>query len=184
MPQSVSEAFSSFSKKFSRFKTQPEGERARNVREDEKIQDQINRQEERYELAVIGTYNIYKSPLIALGKNSTRGKAIDDDEQSLLKAYRLFKAIDDANESNGDKNTFITKVEIESPVTKKESYIHGEQFIFLQCWLRFEQGITDFIPTLEEDRNGNFHLRFVPEKSSRLSGKEKELMEKVRESFY
>ena len=184
MAQSVSDAFSKFSKKFAKFKSQPEPERSKLTRQDELLQEQINRQEERYEFAVIGSYNIYKSPLVALGKNSSRGKSIDEDEQSLLKAYKLFKTVQDANTANGDKTTFITKTEIESPIAKKDSYTRGGQFIFLQCWLRFEQGCNDFVPVLEEDKNGHFHLRFHPESQVKLSAKDKELIEKVREAFY
>lgn len=184
MGQSVADAFSNFSKKFTKFKSQPEPEIRKLSRQDQILQEQINRQEERYEFAVIGSYNLYKSPLVALGKNSSRGKSIDDDEQSLLKAYKLFKAIQDANNTNGDKTTFIKKVEIESPIAKKDTYSRGGQFIFLQCWLKFEQGVSDFVPVLEEDKNGYFHLRFQPESQVKLSAKDKELMEKVREAFY
>ncbi|MBR0032601.1 MAG: hypothetical protein IJP61_09980 [Treponema sp.] len=184
MAQKVYEAINNFSKKFAKFKAQAEPERIKTTSRDEILQEQINRQEERYEFAVIGSYNVYKSPLVALGKNSNRGKSIDEDEQSLLKAYKLFKAVNDANNTAGDKTTFINKVDIESPITKKDSYIRGGQFIFLQCWLRFEQGVENFIPVLEEDRNGYFHLRFYPEAQVKMSAKDKELIEKVRESFY
>ncbi|MBQ3671362.1 MAG: hypothetical protein II921_07800 [Treponema sp.] len=184
MAQKVSEAINNFSKKFARFKTQAEPERIKRTSRDEVLQEQINRQEERYEFAVIGSYNVYKSPLVALGKNSSRGKSIDEDEQSLMKAYKLFKAVNDANTTAGDKTTFIHKVEIESPIAKKDSYTRGGQFVFLQCWLRFEQRVEDFCPVLEEDRNGYFHLRFHPQNEVKMSAKDKELMEKVRESFY
>ena len=184
MAQKVYEAINNFSKKFAKFKAQAEPERIKTTSRDEILQEQINRQEERYEFAVIGSYNVYKSPLVALGKNSARGKSIDEDEQSLLKAYKLFKAVNDANTSTGDKTTFISKVEIESPIAKKDSYVRGGQFIFLQCWLLFEQRVEDFVPVLEEDRNGYFHLRFHPQNEVKLSAKDKELIEKVREAFY
>lgn len=184
MAQKVSEAVTNFSKKFAKFRAQAEPERTKTTSRDELLQEQINRQEERYELAVVGSYTVYKSPLVALGKNSSRGKAIDEDEQSLLKAYKLFKAVNDANETVGDKTTFVHRVEIESPIARKDSYTRGGQFVFLQCWLRFEQGVEGFVPTLEEDREGRFHLRFRPDGQTRMSAKDKELFEKVREAFY
>lgn len=180
----VANAFSAFSKKFARFNKAKDSERVEEVRKDSILQDKINSREERFEFAIISTYRIYKSPYEALGTKSARAKSIDDDQQSLLKAYNLFKSITEINEKLGDEQTFIARADIESTVCKKDSYTRGGQFIYLQCWLMFAQHAADYIPVLEERKEGVFQLKFYKAETVHFLPKDTELIEIVKKTFY
>ncbi len=181
---SVMSAFSAFQKKFSRFTKSEEGERLAPVRKDKVLQQEITDREERYENAVSNSYRIYKSPFEALGRNSSRAKAIDDDEQSVLKAYDLYKSIIELNEKKGDEHTFIAKYELENLIARKDSYTRGGQLVYLQCWLMFEQGITDYVPVLEEIKPGKFQLRFVDGETFRFPQTVLEQVEMIKRIYY
>ncbi|MBR7080224.1 MAG: hypothetical protein IKI40_06855, partial [Treponema sp.] len=65
-------------------------------------------------------------------------------------------------------------------------YTIGKNFIYLQCWLIYEQGARDFIPELEEievDMQTTYHLHFVPLKNYEFNYKDKEVIA-IIESVY
>lgn len=182
MSESISDVFSNFAKKLSRF-NQSGQEFQKRKTEDDYLQDKINAGEAGRKQAVSKTYKIYKDPFGTLGKTSDRARAIYDDEQNLLKAYNLFKAVSEACSSKSDKETFVSSFEIESPLTKKTSYIVNGNFIYLICWLQFEENICDFVPVLEE-KNNSYKLRFYSVENYRFENNDSEVIRMVKEIFY
>lgn len=182
MAESISDVFNNFAKSLSRF-TKSGNDLPKRKTEDDYLQDKINAGEAGRKQAISKTYKIYKDPFGTLGKTSDRARAIYDDEQNLLKAYNLFKAVNDACLSKSDKDTFVSSFEIESPLAKKTSYIMNGNFIYLICWLMFEENIGDFVPVLEE-KNNSYKLRFYSSENYRFENNDSEIIRMVKEIFY
>lgn len=182
----VARAFTAFSEKFSRSFQSRDNSRPNIVHEDEIIQKKFDAKEAEYRASIIAKYQGYSDPYHTYGKKSAEAQAIAEDEANLVKAYSLFKAVREANLSIGDLSTFINVKEIQSPLTERECYTIGKNFIYLQCWLIYEQGARDFIPELEEievDMQTTYHLHFVPLKNYEFNYKDKEVIA-IIESVY
>lgn len=180
--ENVTEAVSAFSKIFAKFQKSGSDFLKRKT-EDEILQEKINSNENARKQSVSKTYKIYKDPFGTLGTASDRARTIYEDEQNLLKAYNLFKAVSDAVKSKSDKETFVSSFEIESPLTRKNSYTFGGNLIYLICWLKFEEGIGDFVPVFKESGK-SYKLRFVPVSDYRFDTGDTELLSMVKEIFY
>ncbi len=178
----LSDAVSAFSKQFARF-SKADAKRTETTREDEILQSKVNSGERSRRQAVCQNYKIYKDPFGAFGTASPRAHAINADEQNLLKAYKLHKAVFAATKEHGDDETFVSSFSIESPIAKKTTYTFGGQFMYLSCWLKFEQGATDFVPILQES-NGAWQLSFVAAETYRYERADAELVSIVKECFY
>ena len=182
----VARAFTAFSEKFSRSFQSRDNSRPNIVHEDEIIQKKFDAKEAEYRASIIAKYQGYSDPYHTYGKKSAEAQAIAEDEANLVKAYSLFKAVREANLSIGDLSTFINVKEIQSPLTERECYTIGKNFIYLQCWLIYEQGARDFIPELEEieeDMQTTYHLHFVPLKNYEFNYKDNEVIA-IIESVY
>ncbi len=184
MSQNLADAISSFSQKFARFSGQAAQERNLPPTENTILQGQINDREERMKSAVLGTYKIYKSPFEALGKDSNRALAIDSDEQLLLKAYNLYEAVANVNSEKSDDTTCLRHIEISTPLSEKYSYTSGGQFVYLLCWLMFEQNKKEFIPEFVEFESGKFALKFFPGEKYEFDQKMREVIGIIESNFY
>jgi len=180
----IGDALSSFSQKFGRFK-KSEGERVVEVRDDEKLQRQIRERMERFEASCTATYKVFKSPFEALGEQSDRAASIDRDEQALLKAYNLYKGVMDVQNTDEDETgaTYISRIEISSPLKEKASYTSGGQFIYLLCWLYFEQNCQEYMPFFTEKENV-YSLNFVKAENYEFEGHDKEIFSFIERTFY
>ena len=129
-----------------------------------------------------------------MGQLSDRAKAMDQDERSLLKAYNLFSGAMNLNENGedgksagsegaGTETTFISRIEILSPLTQKSAYTTGGQFIYLMMWLYFEKNCREYMPVLAEKENG-WSLGFVHAKNYSFENHDREIFEIVRQEFY
>ena len=182
----VARAFAAFSSKFSRSFQSRDNSKPNIVHEDEILQKKIDAKEEEYRAQVIAKYQAYSDPYHTYGKKSPEAQALAEDEENLVKAYSLFKAVREANLGIGDLATFVDVKEIQSPLTSRECYTIGKNFIYLQCWLIYEQGSRDFIPEffeVEEDLQTTYHLHFVPLKTYAFDYKDKEIIG-IIESVY
>ena len=188
MAQNIAEVFSNFSQKLARFNKSPDAvrtpspEKAKNSYYEEKLRERG----EKLRSSVSATYKIYRAPFEALGEQSDRAASIDRDEQSLLKAYNLYKSCMDIDKENQDEigSTHIKNVEIFSPLSDKASYTSGGQFIYLLCWLYFEQNCQEYMPFFTENENHK-NLCFSPSESFDFSDpREKEIFEIVKSEFY
>ncbi|MBQ0051669.1 MAG: hypothetical protein KBT11_06330 [Treponema sp.] len=185
MAQNISEVFSNFSQKLNRFNKSSSTERTVQPTKDEYYQEKIREKSERFKLGVVSTYRLYRAPFEALGQNSDRAASLDRDEQMLLKAYNLFKSVMDIDKENQDEvgSTFISAVEIASPLTQKASYTDGGQFIYLMAWLYFEQGCSEYMP-LFKNEDGKNSLCFVKSGNFHFEVHDKEIFDIIEAEFY
>lgn len=182
----AAEAFGAFAKKFLKSSQYNDQSKVNIVYEDDIIQNKINAKEEDYRTLIISSYSKYLNPYRVLGKNSSMAQAIDNDEKNLLKAYKLFKAVQEANTSIGDINTFVNIPNIHSPLTERQCYTEGGEFIYLQCWLMFSQNIKDFIPELvavQENFQTRYVLQFSLTKNYGWSFQDKEVLATIQSAY-
>ena len=176
--KSAADAFSEFTKIFKRSPQSKDNSKQNIFYPDELLQKKINAREEDYKVTVISAYKKYLNPYHELGKTQA-AQSIENDEKNLLKAYKLFKAVREANEGIGDLNTFADVKYIHSPLTQRDCYTVGGEFIYLQCWLIYAQNVKDFVPNLVEvqEKLGTFYaLEFVPAKNFSFSFQDKEVL--------
>ena len=190
----ITESLSAFSEKLKRFNDAGKTDRTVKPAENQQLQRQIRDREERLKSTVIATYKNYKAPFEAMGQLSDRAKAMDQDERSLFKAYNLFSGAMNLNENGEDgksagnegadtETTFISRIEILSPLTQKSAYTTGGQFIYLMMWLYFEKNCREYMPVLAEKENG-WSLGFVHAKNYSFENHDREIFEIVRQEFY
>ena len=108
---------------------------------------------------------------------------IEEDKESLLKAYDLFKACLGLNETVGDKKTHLSSINIASPLTKNPLYQKEESFIYLQCWFCYEKGIADYVPVMRTSGKG-FVLDFIEEELFKCTGEARKIQTFIKEHFY
>lgn len=184
--KSAAQAFSDFTKVFKRSVQSKDNSKPNIVYEDEILQKKINAREQDFNLAVLASYKKYLNPFRTFGKTQ-QAETIDNDEKNLLKAYNLFKAVRDANASIGDMNTFADIKYIHSPLTQRDCYTSGGEFIYLQCWLMFAQNITDYVPNFvefEENYSTVYKLEFVPQKNYTFAFDDKEVMAAIKSAYH
>ncbi len=188
MSQNIQDVLSSFSQKLSRFNKSPDSVRVSSQQraKTEYLEEKIRERADRLRSSVVSTYKIYRAPLEALGEKSDRAASIDRDEQALLKAYNLYKSCMDIDKENQDEigATHIKNVELYSPLADKASYTTGGQFIYLLCWLYFEQNCQEFMPFFKEIES-HFVLCFSRSDGFQFADPhEKEIFELVKSEFY
>lgn len=180
----IASAFSAFGKKLSRFMQSDAAAPEPSPRADGTAQRKIMEADEAFAAAVAKTYAKYRLPHKVLGEHSHEARAIARDEDALLAAYRLFRAVQDANEQFGTEQTRIKDDVIASPLAGKNAYTQGSDFVYLQCWLRYEQGVADVVPQIAQDKTGAYILQFVPAAAHRADYKSKEIAAVIQETFY
>ena len=187
MAQNISEVFSNFSQKLSRFNKSPDAKRLSSVEKQKNsyLEEKIRERGERLRSSVVSTYKVFKAPFEALGEQSDRAFSIDKDEQNLLKAYNLYKSCMDIDKENQDEigSTHIKSVEIASPLSDKASYTQGGQFIYLLAWLYFEQNCQEYLPFFEETEN-HHTLCFSSQEKFQMDSHDKEIFEIIKAEFY
>lgn len=185
MTENIQDAISAFSDKLKRISGFSDAVLKKDISEDEILEEKIRHSALALRSNVVNTYRIYKSPFAALGKNSGRAASIEEDEQALFEAYSLFAGAMELNKKNEGKNaaTYISRVEIASPLAKKACYTVGGQFIWLFLWLYFEKNCRDYFPYFCE-REKNWELCFKKSANFLFEGHEKEVFEIVKREFY
>ena len=186
MQQNIAEVFSNFSQKLARFNKSPDAQRVVSPSKNSYYEEKLRERGEKLRSSVMQTYKIFRSPFEALGEQSDRAASIDRDEQNLLKAYNLYKSCMDIDKENQDEvgQTHIKNVELYSPLADKASYTQGGQFIYLLCWLYFEQNCQEFMPFFKETES-HCVLCFTESENFQFSDPhEKEIFELVKTEFY
>ena len=183
----VAGAFNAFSRKLSRSTQLLDNADIDLRRDDDMLQRKVDEKDKDYRKAIVTAYSRFMNPFGTLGKMSREASEINEDEQNLLKAYNLFKTVKKANEEIGDGSTFIKFGGIKTPLTDKLRYTTGGDFIYLQCWLIYEQGVHDYVPCISEreERLETFYtLDFVPTRSYDFGWQDREVLVEVEEAFY
>ena len=185
MSQNFQDVLSSFSQKLSRFNKSSSAQRVVQPSKDSYYEEKLRERGERLHASVVSTYKIYRSPFESLGGQSDRAASLDKDEQNLLKAYNLYKACMDIDKENQDEigATHIKTVELYSPLADKASYTSGGQFIYLLCWLFFEQDCQEYIPFFNENEN-HHSLAFAKSDSFSFDAHDREIFEIIKAEFY
>lgn len=185
MSQNFQDVLSSFSQKLSRFNKSSATERTVEVSKNSYYEEKLRERGERLRTSVVSSYKIFRAPFETLGEQSDRAASLDKDEQNLLKAYNLYKSCMDIDKENQDEigATHIKSVELYSPLADKASYTSGGQFIYLLCWLFFEQNCQEFIPFFIEKEN--YHsLAFAKADLFEFDSHEREIFEIIKAEFY
>lgn len=180
----IASAFSAFGKKLSRFVQSDETAPNLPPRTDELTQRRILEADAAFSAAVVKTYAKYRFPYQVFGEHSHEARSIARDEDALLAAYRLFCAVREANDQFGTDQTRIKDDVIASPLAGKPAYTQGGDFVYLQCWLRYEQGVTDVVPQFAQGKEGLYTLQFVPSAAFRADYKTKEITAVIQDAFY
>ena len=148
------------------------------------LADIVDYYEEEFKLSVAGNYRKYRFPYKTLGSSSSIADAILKDEERLLSAYNLFKAVKEANAQFAKYETFIVDNVIATPLNVMDQYTTGDEFIYLQCWLYFEKKIRDFIPFMNVNPDGTYRLQFASASDYRWNHTDKEIFAVIHQNFY
>ena len=174
-PGAVSQALDDFSKKFARFAADPQAVEGLKVESPLKsLQDQINERESERASVLRRQFLEYVSPMTS---------DIEDDEEALLKAYKLYCQVVELNETAGDAGTHLRELSVTSPLCRKSEYTGGGdgRFCFLRLWFAATNPDALFMPVMEQDTNGNWYLSFVEKEMWKPTLLEREIMQIVGE---
>lgn len=141
--------------------------------------------EEKGKKASLETYRQLLDPVSSFGDFSAIAQQIEEDKKLLVQAYDLFVALTDVNRQLGDENTFDPDISVISPLTQRERYTLGSDFVFLQFWLQWEAKRTDYVPVLRLARGApGWQLVFVPSGNFSWSDWELNVVQLLEEEFY
>ena len=174
-PGTVSQALEDFSKKFARFAADPQAVEGLKVESPLKsLQDQINERESERASVLRRQFLEYVSPMTS---------DIEDDEEALLKAYKLYCQVVELNETAGDAGTHLRDFSVTSPLCRKSEYTGGSdgRFCFLRLWFAATNPDALFMPVMEQDAKGNWYLSFVEKEMWKPTLLEREIMQIVGE---
>ena len=134
---------------------------------------------------VLQTYGQFLAPEQDFGDYSAIAQQIEDDKKLLVQAYDLFVAMVDLNRQLGDEQTCISDFTITSPLTQRERYTVGSDFVYLQFWLQWEAKRTDYVPVLRLAREtAGWQLIFIPSGSFSWTDWEQAVVQLLEEEFY
>ncbi|MBO4534050.1 MAG: hypothetical protein J5726_10215 [Treponema sp.] len=174
-PGAVSQALDDFAKKFARFAAAPQAHEGLKVESPLKsLQDQINQRESERASVLRRQFLEYVSPLTS---------DIEDDEEALLKAYKLYCQLVELNESAGDTGTHLRDFSITSPLCRKSEYTGSgdSRFCYLRLWFAATNPDALYMPVMEQDSNGNWYLGFVEKELWKPTLLEREIMQLIGE---
>lgn len=173
--QTTAQAFDAFAEKFQRF-IAAGGDEPTNVAKPAPSQEALNVALREQQKAVITRYKGFVTPDAAVAR----------DEAELLAAYRLFKAVQQADAEHTTEQTHLESFVIASPLVHADRYTIGGDFIYLQCWLAHEKGCKDYVPELQPQPTGadSYRLVFVPARHHHITYNDKEKQDIIRNCFY
>ena len=157
--KNITDVISSFSKKLSRFEEAEEKTFVKTERKDAALQKKINLSEEEKLERIKAQYGKYINPV---------SKEIEEDEEAVLSALRIFKAAKNAEsaESGGKKGSdmpvSIHQIDFKSPLCQKDEYVYGKNLIYLTYWLQTVHGEKEWIPSIYKFISGERFLEFIP----------------------
>ena len=134
---------------------------------------------------VLETYRQLLAPEQSFGEFSAIAQQLEDDKKLLVQAYDLFVAMVDVNRQLGDEATYISDFIITSPLTQRERYTVGKDFVFLQFWLQWEAKRTDYVPVLRLARDlPGWQLIFISSGNFSWTDGEQAVVQLLEEEFY
>ena len=174
MAENVSKALADFTNKFVRFKAGEDEQNPASIKVESplrSLQNQINEREAERAALLRRQFLEYISPLTA---------DIEEDEETLLKAYKLYCQLVELNNTAGDAGTHLRDISITSPLCQKSEYTGADsRFIFLRLWFVATNQDALFVPQMEQDSNGNWYLVFIEKELWKPTLFEREIMQVV-----
>ena len=171
--KSIGNVLAEFSKKISRVKDNaPEQLDEVKVKSSLKpLQDQINERENEKAELLRRQFLEYVTP---------RTADIEQDEDNLITAYKLFCALLEANDNIGDNQTRLKDFSITSPLCKKSEYTTRDgRFSFLLLWFISTNPDSEYIPQMTALPAEGFVLTFVEKEMWEPTFFEKEILQLV-----
>ena len=180
MSEGVSKALADFSKKFQRFSKSSDPQNAVKVESSLKpLQNQINEREDERTSLLRRQMQEYIAPLTS---------DIEEDEENLTKAYKLFSLLLDAHNAEGDSKTHLKDFALTSPLCKKTEYTSFPgRFPFLRLWFLMMNPDAMYVPEISSATAGgagsgavqDFVLTFIEKDLWQPSLFEKEVMQTI-----
>lgn len=146
----ITEAISNFSKKLSRFEEAGHKEIRKAVSAEKKLQQQINLSDEEKIEKIRQDFEKYINPL---------SREIEEDEETLLSALKIFKA---AKKAEAGEKASIHQLDFKSPLCRKGDYLYENGLIYLSFWLENFYGEKEWTPYIYKNASGQFFLEFIP----------------------
>ncbi|MBO5137157.1 MAG: hypothetical protein J6B81_01475 [Spirochaetaceae bacterium] len=140
---------------------------------------------ERYKKSVIENYKKFIAPFQVFGKSSAIADQLERDKTNLMAAFNLYKSVHELNQQFGSTETYIKSIDLETPLTHRDRYTKGGEFIYLQCWFIYECKQKELVPQLtQNEQNGIWRLSFVPEERKHVTAQDLEVEAIIQECFY
>lgn len=172
MKKNILGAISEFSKKLSKFEESEKSERIESTSDSTKLQNEISLSEEERKLFLYNEYKNYDEPIT---------REIEEDEENLLKAYELFKQIEEINLKSSSENIRIVDNRIFCPICNKTDYIQKNKFVYLKIWFILHKKDSDVVPEISSTLNKKYCLDFIKKEDWKPTSAEKEMLQIIEE---
>ena len=177
----IQETIAQFEKKLKRF-LDGNNTRIQEKSPNQNLSEIIKEQERIEQKQVIETYKKFLNPFQVLGKDSPIAQQLEKDKENLTIAFQTFEKISQLNTELENTGTQISHYRIESPLTTRERYTQGKDFIYLQFWFLKEKN-PNFVPIFEDISESKKQLNFVKHEEFHHTGKEREIFVLLQNTF-
>ena len=170
--RNLAQSVAAFSKKFSRL-TDEAKERQRTPASKEKLlQEEINQRESERTEELRRRFSDFMEP---------RTQDIEEDEENLMQAYKLFCKLKEVCDTDAKENTTarLHSFEITSPLCKRDDYTLGDNMAFLRLWFLQKNPDAAVVPEFTRAENGLFYLEFTDKELWIPSSLEKEIITRI-----
>ncbi len=172
-PEDKVNAFRNFEKKLKRY-TESTDESIEIKSQDHLIKQVIKESAVTYKDKVIRIYQEYIEP---------QSIQTEQDQDALVKAYDMYKAMLDLNDRMGDTTTRVSSFTISSILARNQLYTVNDKFVYLQMWFMNEKGYNDYVPVMVQTKNG-YRLDFVDPDDFAFTGNNRRIASIINEYYY
>lgn len=138
----------------------------------DKLQEQINLQEQERITLLRARLGEYIAPMT---------QDIEEDEENLIKAYKLYCQANELNKTAGDRTTHLKDLTLTSPLCQKSEYTTDSldnRFAYLRLWFLSTNPDAFFVPEIIPSPAGaGFLLDFIDVDLWKPTLLEKEIMQ-------
>lgn len=170
--RNLAQSVAAFSKKFAKLNDEDKKLQQPPVSKDKILQEEIQLRESEREQELRRRYSDFAEP---------RTQDIEQDEENLLQAYKLFCKLKEVCEAASKENSTarLHSFEISSPLCKRDDYTLGENMAFLRLWFLQTNPDAAVVPEFIRDENGQFFLIFTDRDLWIPSSLEKEIITRI-----
>ena len=171
-PETIKNLLSDFSQKLSAISDGADVRINETPSATDRLQEQINLQEAERATLLRARLQEYIAPLT---------QDIEEDEENLLKAYKLYCQANELNQTAGDRSTHLKNLTITSPLCQKSEYTSDSplnRFAYLRLWFLATNPDAFFVPEIIPSPAGaGFLLDFIDVDMWKPTLLEKEIMQ-------